>query len=449
MSSCTAGPGAGPRGATPAEGRWETGGPPAAQESLTAAPSTVTGSSGIGVPRASEHDAVPRESTTGGTASSSGPPDAVGTSSAATRVTVTTSSQPPPRTATILGSGDVLLHPPLWAQAQADAASSGGTGSGAARYDFGPIFAGVAGEVAAADVAICELETPVAAPEGPFSGWPRFDVPPQVLGTLKQIGYDSCTTASNHTLDQGAAGVTSTLDALDAAGLAHTGSARSAAEASQPLIVTTDSGVRVGQLAYTFGFNGLQRPAGKDWMANLIDVPDILAAAKRTREAGADIVVLSLHWGTEYDHRVTATQRAQARELLASPDIDLILGDHAHVVQPMQRIDGEWVVYGMGNQVARHANPVDASREGIMPVITFTEGADGTFRATAAHIVPTWMQLTPNLRLIDLAGALADPSLPGPQRADYQATVTRIRGYVDADGEQVPVQGLGGQPTGG
>jgi poly-gamma-glutamate synthesis protein (capsule biosynthesis protein) len=331
----------------------------------------------------------------------------------------------------------------LWAQAKADAAEIGrGT------YDFEPIFASVAGEVADADVAICELETPVAAPDGPFAGWPRFDVPPQVLGALKRLGYDSCSTASNHTLDRGADGVARTLDAMDAAGLAHTGSARTEAEASQPLILTTGSGVRVGQLAYTFGFNGLKPPAGQSWLANRIDVPEILAAARRTKKAGADVVVLSLHWGTEYDHRASAAQRQQAAQLLASPDIDLILGAHAHVVQPMQRIDGEWVVYGMGNQVARHANPVAASREGIMPVITFTEQSDGTFRATAARIVPTWMQLEPDLRLVDLAGALADPDLPESRRTAYQAAVNRIRGYVDADGEQVPVLGAGGHSGG-
>ncbi len=260
-----------------------------------------------------------------------------------------------------------------------------------------------------------------------------------MLSTLEQIGYDSCSTASNHTLDRGADGIIRTLDAMDAAGLAHTGSARTEAEASRPLIVTTDSGVRVGHLAYTFGFNGLRPPAGQSWVANLIDVPEILAAARRTKKAGADIVVLSLHWGTEYDHRASATQRQQAAELLASPDIDLVLGAHAHVVQPMQQIDGEWVVYGMGNQVARHANPVAASREGIMPVVTFTEQSDGTFRATAARIVPTWMQLEPDLRLIDLPGALADLGLPESRRAEYEAAMTRIRGYVDALGADVSV----------
>ena len=102
------------------------------------------------------------------------------------------------RTVTVLGSGDVLIHPPLWDQAAADARAAGRqTG-----YDFGPIYATIAPDVRGTDLATCEMETPLAPPDGPFSGWPNFDAPPQVLGTLKSIGYRSCTTASNHTLDR-------------------------------------------------------------------------------------------------------------------------------------------------------------------------------------------------------------------------------------------------------
>lgn len=337
-----------------------------------------------------------------------------------------TTAPPAPRTVTILGSGDVLLHPPLWQQAQRDAAISGA----GADYDFDPMFASIADEVGAADIAICQLETPVGAPEGPFSGWPRFVVPPQVLTTLATIGYDSCTTASNHTLDDGPEGVARTLGALDAVGLAHTGSARSAAEAATPLLLTTDDGVVVGQLAYTFGFNGLARPAGQEWLANLLDVDEILGAAADLRASGADIVVLSLHWGIEYDHDASPTQREQAARLLGSGDIDLILGAHAHVVQPAEQIDGRWVFYGMGNQVARHADPVAASREGIMPIVTFTETAPDRFRATEMRVVPTWMELDPEARLIDLGAALAGDPLPGQVRARYLGTADRIGAYV-------------------
>jgi poly-gamma-glutamate synthesis protein (capsule biosynthesis protein) len=330
---------------------------------------------------------------------------------------------------TVLGSGDVLIHPELWQQAAADARAQGRPG-----YDFGPIYAGIAQAARAADLAICELETPLAAPQGPFAGWPNFNAPPQVLTALKAAGYDSCTTASNHTLDQGYTGVKRTLDELDAAGLRHTGSARSAAEAARPLIVTTGNGVRIAQLAFSFGFNGIPVPSAQPWLANTTDLPTILAAAHRARRAGADIVVLSLHWGTEYDHDPSAEQASQADRLLASPDIDVILGDHAHVVQPFQKLHDKWVAYCMGNQISRHAQPINDNREGVMARFTFTEVAPHRFVTTRAEAIPTWMQISPQLRLIELRSAIADPRTTVEARAGYRSALTRITGYLDSLG---------------
>ncbi|MGX7681953.1 CapA family protein [Jatrophihabitans sp. DSM 45814] len=345
-----------------------------------------------------------------------------------------------PRTVTILGSGDVLIHPPLWEQAAADAKAENKPG-----YDFGPIYASIAGDTKSADLATCELETPLAPPAGPFVGWPNFNAPPQVLTALKDIGYDSCTTASNHTLDQGFAGVKRTLDEVDAAGLKHTGSARLAKEAATPLVITTANGAKVAQLAYAFGFNGIPLPPGQPWLANLTDVPTILAAAKRAKQAGADIVVLSMHWGTEYQHEPTSEQSSEAAQLLASPDIDVILGDHTHVVQPFAKVDGKWVAYGMGNQIARHEDPINESREGVMPRFTFSETKPGSHRwtLTKAEAIPTWMDISPRLRLIDLPVALADPATSAGQRATYQAAFNRIKAYLNslgalAQGLQVP-----------
>jgi poly-gamma-glutamate capsule biosynthesis protein CapA/YwtB (metallophosphatase superfamily) len=359
-------------------------------------------------------------------------PSAPATSTAAPGRPATTSAAPKkagPRTVTVLGSGDVLIHPPLWQQAHADALAEGQTG-----YDFGPIYAGIAAVTRSVDLATCEMETPLAPPQGPFAGWPDFNAPPQVLTALKHIGYRTCTTASNHSLDQGYPGVKRTLDELDAAGLQHTGSARSAAEAARPLILTMRNGVKVAQLAYAFGFNGIARPPGQPWLANLIDVPTILAAAHRAKQAGADIVVLSMHWGTEYDHLATQEQRDQADALLASPDIDVILGDHAHVVQPVERRHGKWVVYCMGNQISRHADPVAESREGVMPRFTFTEVAPHKFRVTRAEAIPTWMDDAPRLRLIDLPAALHDAATTSAQRATYQQAYDQIRTYLNAYG---------------
>ncbi|MBY8871847.1 CapA family protein [Micromonospora sp. PLK6-60] len=330
----------------------------------------------------------------------------------------------------LVAAGDVLVHPPVTEQARRDAGPAGG-------LDFAPMFAGVAPVVRGADLALCHLETPLAEPAGPFSGYPSFNAPPQVLDGVRSAGFDGCSTASNHTLDQGADGVTRTIRALDAAGLGHTGSARSAAEAATPRIYRVGE-VRVAHLAYSLNFNGLERPAGREWLANLIDPPQILAAARRARAAGADIVVLSLHWGTEYAHQPDADQRDWARQLIASPDVDLILGHHAHAVQPFQRFGDKWVVFGMGNQLARHAEPVADNREGVMARATFTEVAPGRWRVTRMEALPTWTDLTPRLRLVDLTAALADPGTAPAARRDYQAAYDRVLGYVGAGQAVLP-----------
>ncbi|MFI9641354.1 CapA family protein [Micromonospora sp. NPDC051925] len=330
---------------------------------------------------------------------------------------------------TILGAGDVLVHPELTSQARRDAARSGHPGS----LDFNPLFRQARPAISDADLAICHLETPLATPAGPFVGFPKFSVPPQVVDAIRGAGFDACSTASNHTIDQGEAGVNRTLAALDAAKIGHTGSARTKKEALTPRIYTKN-GVRVGHLSYALHFNGLQRSAGKDWIANLIEPTKIVAAARKVRAAGAEIVVLSLHWGTEYEHLPDAKQEQWSKVLMASPDIDLILGHHAHVVQPIEKIGQKWVAYGMGNQVARHLEPIFANREGAMSRFTFTEAAKGKWRVTLAEAIPTWMDLNPDIRLVDLPAALADPTTPANRRAVYQAAQDRVRGHLLARG---------------
>ncbi len=325
------------------------------------------------------------------------------------------------RTLTVLGAGDVLIHPEVWQQAQRDAGAGG--------FDFFPMFRPVSKTVAGADLALCHMETPLAAPGGPFAGYPAFSAPPQVLQGVKRAGFDGCSTASNHSIDKGEAGVVRTIEAFDAAGLGHTGTFRSAAEASTPKIYPV-RGVKVAHLSYALGFNGLNRPAGKEWLANRIEPAKILAMAKRARQAGAEIVVLSMHWGTEYQHEPNADQRDVAKVLLASPDIDAILGHHAHVVQPIEKIGGKWVVYGMGNQLARHSQPIDENREGIMARLTFTEEAPKRWKVTTIEAIPTWVELAPDVRLVEPVRVLADPTTTAARRSTCEAVLDRIREHL-------------------
>lgn len=305
-----------------------------------------------------------------------------------------------PRSFTVVGTGDVLIHPELTEQSDADDAA---VGDGV--RDFRPLLAGLEPVVAGADLALCHLEVPLANAGGPFSGYPSFNAPPELTDALVDTGYDGCSTASNHVLDQGTDGVKRTLDAMDAARLRHTGSARTSREARTPLVFDV-GGVKVGHVSFTYGFNGIPLPADQPWLANQLDPDAVLAAARAARKAGAEVVIASLHWGVEYRHDPTEEQLAVARRLLDDDAIDLILGHHAHVVQPIERVNGKWVAYGMGNSVARHDEPRGVSEEGVATRFTFVRGADG-WAVDRAEYIPTLVELGPPIRLIDLTDPAA------------------------------------------
>ena len=294
----------------------------------------------------------------------------------------TSSAPPPPRTFTIVATGDVLIH------------QRGPLVQGATRtdgFDFSGVFAPVAPVLQAADLAICHLETPVAPPGGPYRGYPSFAVQPEIVDALAGAGYDLCSTASNHSLDDGFDGLVRTLDRLDAAGMAHAGTYRSEAESTSPTVVDV-VGVRVGHVAATYGLNGIPLPPGREWSVDVFDPPDvtgILADATRARAAGAEVVIASIHCCTEYRHDLTPEQEDAVRTLLASPDVDLVLGHHAHVVQPFELIDGEWVAYGLGNHVAQQSTWGHATEDSVIARFTFTEDPDGGFTATRAQALPT------------------------------------------------------------
>jgi poly-gamma-glutamate synthesis protein (capsule biosynthesis protein) len=267
--------------------------------------------------------------------------------------------------------------------------------------DFVPQLAALAPVVGGADLALCHLEVPLARPGGPYAGYPAFDAPPELARSLAAVGYDGCSTASNHALDQGTDGVARTLDTLDAAGVRHAGTARTSAEAVATTVHDVH-GVRVAHLSATFGLNEDAQP-GDPWSVALLDPPAVLAAASRARAAGADVVVLSAHWGTENDPEPDSEQLRLAPELLASPDIDLVVGHHAHVVQPFERIGDEWVAYGLGNQLADQETP--GTDDGVLARFTVARAPDGRWRVARAEYVPTWIDVGPPIRVRDVTAA--------------------------------------------
>jgi poly-gamma-glutamate capsule biosynthesis protein CapA/YwtB (metallophosphatase superfamily) len=319
----------------------------------------------------------------------------------------------------LVATGDVLLHERLWTTARQDGRDG--------QWDFAPLLSGVKPLVQDADLAVCHLETPIGTP---YSGYPLFQGPPQIVPALKKTGYDACSTASNHSFDKGAEGIDRTLRTLDQAGLKHTGTARTPQEAETPTIVDV-KGVKVALLSYTYGFNGVPYPNGETWRAGKLDPERIKAMARKARDAGAQIVVVSCHWGDEYSNSVNQDQRTIAADLLADSNIDLILGHHAHVVQPIQQINGKWVVYGLGNLIAAHRTPNAPKSEGLLVKFTFRRDGDRWTAATPQY-APLLVTDTLPVRVLDVRRELAKPDLSESKRKRLELAERRTTATVES-----------------
>ena len=286
--------------------------------------------------------------------------------------------------------------------------------------------------VSAADLAICHLEVPLAPPGRTVSGYPSFGAPLQLVAGLKATGWDRCSTASNHSIDQGTRGIETTLDALEANGLGHTGTTRSATEAETNEIVTVN-GIQIAHRSYTYGLNGLRLPKAQPFWVNLLSWQKILADATRARAGGAEVVLVSMHWGAEYRTAPTAEQKRLAAILTSSQQIDLIIGHHAHVVQPIAQVNNRWVLYGLGNhlsaQVASKKRPA-GTQDGVLVEVGFAEQADRSFVASRPVAHPSWVHpATRQVFVVDEALQRATVS-PALQRAlgASQARTKRVLG---------------------
>ncbi len=303
-------------------------------------------------------------------------------------------------TVTIGAAGDLLPHASVIAGAAANAAEGG--------YDFGPMFVDVAELLSAADLTLCHLETPLSPDNtnltvpGVFS----FNTPYQLAETLADVGFDGCEFASNHTMDQGLAGVADTEQVVRDAGLGYAGPTAHEERAGRPEVYDV-AGAAVAHLAYTYtypndGSPTTVVPGEAPWLVRslwpAVGAEGILEDAAAARSEGADFVVVSMHWGQEYVTEPTQDQRRIATALLESDDVDLLLGTHVHVVQPCELINGKHVLYGMGNFLSNQSPDTTAgalrpeTQEGMVAQVRLRRDDDG--RVTSElQVQPTRVDL--------------------------------------------------------
>lgn len=284
-------------------------------------------------------------------------------------------------------------------------------------YDFRESFSLIKPELADSDLVIGNLETTFSGAEKTYSEYPTFNTPDAFAEALAEAGVDIVTTANNHSLDRRFYGLSRTLDVLDKVGLKHTGTFRTKEE--DQILLLEQNHIRLALMAYSYGTNGLPLDPGKEFSLNLIDEAQIRSDIASARSQGAELIIVALHFGQEYQQTPNDAQKSLVAACF-NEGADIVLGTHPHVVQsqvlePVTDKYGEtknrFVAYSLGNFIsAQRTQPRDA---GVIAHLEIMK-QDGVTEVQQAAFVPTWMDQSTGaglkmFRVLPVRKALENP----------------------------------------
>lgn len=305
-------------------------------------------------------------------------------------------------------------------------------------YDFRETFAVIQPELAGADLVIGNLETTFSGPEKKYSEYPMFNTPDAFADALAEAGVDIVTTANNHSLDRRFYGLSRTLDVLDRLGIRHTGTFRTPEEPR--ILMVEQNHIRIALMAYSYGTNGISFDKGKEYTLNLIDEAKIRADIAAAREQGAELIIVGLHFGQEYQQAPNDSQIALAAACF-DEGADIVLGTHPHVVQaqtlaPVTDKYGvtknRFVAYSLGNFIS--AQRTEPRAAGVIAKLDIIK-EDGVAEVQDAAFVPTWVDQSvgagPKMfRVLPMRQTLDDPAADALLTEKDQLLLGRAWEYV-------------------
>lgn len=252
---------------------------------------------------------------------------------------------PPYQQVSLLFMGDIMQHMPQVEAAWNDSLQ---------KYIYDSCFTYIKPVISSYDLAIANLETTLAGK--PFSGYPAFSSPDELVVGMMNAGIDLAGTANNHCCDRGGHGLKRTVGILDSLGLDHFGTYNDMDSYSRenPKMIRKN-GISLAFLNYTYGTNGIPVPEGT--VVSLIEKERIRQDLEKAKDSLPDKIIIFIHWGEEYQREPNAYQKDIA-EFCFENGADIIIGSHPHVLQPM-----EWrtadslnkeklVVWSLGNYVS-------------------------------------------------------------------------------------------------
>lgn len=290
-------------------------------------------------------------------------------------------------TFTMTAIGDVMCHNTQYFDAYQKETDT---------YDFSYVFENINRYLKTSDIAIGSLETSFAGKDRGYSNYPTFNSPDALAYDLKKLGLDVLSTAGNHCLDMGFDGLSRTIDVLNDADISHLGTYQTQEERDKILFKYV-KGIKIAFINYTYGTNGIPVPSDKKYCVNLIDKTLIQSDVENAKEGEADIIVACMHWGTEYKTTANKEQEELA-DFLFQNGVDIILGNHPHVLEPMEKRtvtleDGTqkdgFVIYALGNFICDQN--AENTRNSIILNLKITKHTDGKITIDHANYIPIYM----------------------------------------------------------
>jgi len=277
--------------------------------------------------------------------------------------------------------GDNLIHSSVYEDAKLLASGTNET------YNFLPMYDNVKSMIQSVDLAFVNQEGPTAGAKLVYSGYPLFNAPDEAGNTLVSVGFDIINLANNHMLDKGETGYANTIQFWKDKPVTTIGGYSSEADYNK-IRVIEKSGIKIALLSYTYGTNGMVLPTKSPYIIPLINKDEVDRQTKEARKL-ADIVVVSIHWGVEDSFKPNDEQIALAN-LMANNGVDVILGQHPHVLQPLEwktRPDGgkTLVAYSLGNFLSTMLY----SRNMVGGVLSFDLVKKGDSKATVENVAFT------------------------------------------------------------
>ena len=236
--------------------------------------------------------------------------------------------------------GDCLIHGSI-----ADDAKDGNGG-----YNFYKMVSNYKSIINKYDLAFYNQESILGGKELGISSYPRFNSPQDVGDTFLDLGFNLVSLANNHTLDKGEKGILNSVKYWKTKTNVMTAGSYDSFEDRDKDVIMEKNGIKYALLSYTTTTNGLPVPSGKEYLVNVYSYEQAKKDIERLR-GKVDLLMVAMHWGEEYTHTPVAEEERIAKEL-ASLNVDIVIGHHPHVIQPVDFIGNTMVVYSLGNFIA-------------------------------------------------------------------------------------------------